>query len=506
MPNTALIERLQANLTVAIEAREGHTKAMTELLDAVKADEARTEKKLTADESTRFDSFEAKRAEESGKVNEISGRIAELAAEDQRDAASAEVIRGYNLGAGDGIVNEKRGVGGFTAKGKDTVYTKDGKHSYFRDLMLVTPGVGQSEGSYEAQQRLNAHAEMLDRVGDDIPEAFRAGPAKRMAGSSVSGAMEARVTPSRVDGNGGYFVPPLWKISEWIPYLRAGRTTANLFENLDLPGGTDSINIPKLTLGTLVGVQGDNGAVTSQDITDNFVTGPVRTLAGQEDIPMQLLEQSPVGPSFDQIIGKDLLASYNQQVDIQCITGTGTGLQMKGLANVSGINAVTFTSGSPTAALLYPILGQAASQIARQRFDMPTAYVVTPQRWFWLVTQVDTAGRPLVLPKGQPGFNAMGSFDGAAQGLAGEIFGMPIYVDANIPSTVSSNQDTIYAAKFNDLYLFEGAPRVRTLMEVLSGTLQVRVQLYNYCATIADRFPVSISAINGTGLVSPSGF
>jgi hypothetical protein len=277
---------------------------------------------------------------------------------------------------------------------------------------------------------------------------------------------------------------------------------------MDLPSGTDSINLPKLTLGTITGVQQDGGAVPSQDITDAYVTAPVRTIAGQEDFALALLEQSPVGAGFDQVMIKDLTASYNQQVDIGCIAGTGTNGNLKGLANITGINAVTFTSGAPTLTLLYPILGQAVSQIARQRFQMPTAFVITPQRWFWIATSLDTANRPVVLPKSMPGFNAMGNLDVNAEGLVGEVFGIPVYVDANVPSNVGTgtNQDTIYAAKFDDLYLYEGAIRSRVLLEPLSGTLQVRVQLYNYVATLVDRFPVTVSAINGTGLVSPTGF
>ena len=497
----ALFERLQANLNAAIERREALTTEMEGVLDAAKEEKR---EQLTADEDKRYAELEAQRAEASTQVNDLSVRVKQLGDEIVRDNAAADAIRAFDLGPGDGGTG-RRGAGGATVAGKDLVYTRDGEHSYFQDLIAVTPGLGESEKTHDARERLQSHAELLDRVGKDMPSAFRAGPAKRAAGSGLRGT-ESRANPSRIGGQGGYFVPPLWKIDEWVPYLRAGRTTANLFDGADLPSGTDSINLPKLTLGTLTGPQSDNGAVVSQDITDSFVTAPVRTIAGQEDIAIQLLEQSPIGPAFDQILGKDLLASYNQQVDIQAISGTGLTNQILGLASVTGINAISYTSGSPSAQGLYPILGQAASNVARLRFAMPTAYVVTPQRWFWLVTQLDSQGRPLVLPKGMPGFNAMGNFDGTDEGLAGEIFGIPIYVDANIASTVNGNQDTIYAAKFDDLYLMEGAPRVRTLMEVLSGTLQVRVQLYNYVASLPQRFPQSISAINGTGLVSPAGF
>jgi hypothetical protein len=61
--------------------------------------------------------------------------------------------------------------------------------------------------------------------------------------------------------------------------------------------------------GTKVEVQtADAAAVASQDLTDTSVTAPVRTLAGQQDVSLQLLEQSPVG--FDEIVFADLIADY----------------------------------------------------------------------------------------------------------------------------------------------------------------------------------------------------
>jgi hypothetical protein len=45
------------------------------------------------------------------------------------------------------------------------------------------------------------------------------------------------------------------------------------------------------------------------------VTAPVRTIAGQEDVALQLLDQSPI--AFDQIVFEDLIADYNLQLDTQ---------------------------------------------------------------------------------------------------------------------------------------------------------------------------------------------
>ena len=297
-------------------------------------------------------------------------------------------------------------------------------------------------------------------------------------------------------------------MDEYIPYLRNGRPLLNAVRNMDLPAGTDSVNIPKVNSGSTVSSQTDGGAVSSTDITDTFVSAPVRTYAGQQDIAMQLLDQSPI--NFDQVLFPDLLADYARQLDADAWTGSGVAGKIKGVDNVSGVNAVTFTSGGPTAQLLYPILGQALSQLLRNRKMVDGVQMwFQGTRWLWLATQLDSQGRPFILPTGNGLFNSMGSgAQQVQQGLVGNILWTPTQVDLNITTTdgVGSNQDRIYDIRVDDLYLFEGAMRTRALQEVLSGTLQVRFQAFNYVAFMPDRYPVSISIISGTGLTAPAGF
>ncbi len=47
---------------------------------------------------------------------------------------------------------------------------------------------------------------------------------------------------------------------------------------------------------------------------------------------------------------------------------------------------------------------------------------------------------------------------------------------------------------------------MRVLPEVLSGTLMVRLQVYNYAAFIPNRYAVSTSIVNGTGCVVQTGY
>ena len=55
-----------------------------------------------------------------------------------------------------------------------------------------------------------------------------------------------------------------------------------------LPPGTDSINVPRITLGTLTGIQPANATpVSSRDMTTTSTTASVNTIAGQLDTSAQ---------------------------------------------------------------------------------------------------------------------------------------------------------------------------------------------------------------------------
>jgi HK97 family phage major capsid protein len=237
------------------------------------------------------------------------------------------------------------------------------------------------------------------------------------------------------------------------------------------------------------------------------VTAPVRTIAGQQDIAMQLLDQSPV--SFDEVTFADLIADYNQKLDTQCLTGTGANGQLKGVFNVSGINAVTYTSTTPTLPEMYAPIMQALSQSANKRKAMPNAVFLTPARWFWMASQLDDQNRPLILPETQAPFNPLAlQTGGDVEGPVGRVLNFPLLADGNIPANLGTgtNEDRILALRTSDLFLWEGSMRTRAMQEVLSGTLQVRFQVYNYAAFMPDRRPETISVISGTGLVAPTGF
>ena len=357
----------------------------------------------------------------------------------------------------------------------EAVYRKDTpQRSYFRDLYL-----SKVSGDSAATERLAQH--------------------------SLHVATEARDN-NTTDTSGGEFVPPLWLIDEYVTKSRAGRVTADLCNKFALPAGTDSINVPAITTGTSVAAQAtQNTAVSETDLVTASVTAPVRTYGGISDCSVQLVEQSPV--AFDQVIFQDLAGAHSQAIDSAIINGTGASGTHEGILNADTINSVTYTAATPTVAGLFPKLADAVQQVSSNVFAPANAIVMHPRRWGFLVAGLDSSNRPLVVPNSSGPMNAVATFgDVAAEAFAGTLLGLPVFLDANIPTNLGSgtNEDRIIVGKFDEAFLYEGAPKAEVFRETLSAELTVRFRLYNFSAFTAERRPTAFSQVGGTGLATPS--
>jgi len=403
----------------------------------------------------------------------VSKKIKERHAADEFQGRISKQLRT------DGLIGEKR----FHTSGGVT-YTPESQHSYFHDMYKST------QGDSGARERLNRHSlEFRDGIaGNDAPE-LRA--------------------ISTTYGTGGEFAPPLWLIDKYIAALRPARATADAITNLLMPPGTDLLNVPKIATGTAVAQQtNQNTTVNIQDITTGSVAAPVLTVAGGQIISMQLFEQSPIAGQVDKVILTDLVADYARQIGTFVINGTGTGGQPTGLLAAGG-TAITYTDATPAfmgPGKIYAQIGKAIQTIQTTRFLSPTAIVMHPRRWAWCAVQVDSANRAVILPSDNGPLNASGiQANGAAQGVVGKMFGLPVIVDPNIPVNlgVSTNQDPIIVLKADDSWLYESTLQAQVFSETYSNQLGLFARVYAYFA-LAHRLPQSIAVINGTGLVAPT--
>lgn len=450
-----MLEFLRKQLAELLERRSQLEQTVT----ATFAD-ARTENRdLTEAEQSAYDEARQALVAHDAAIAAMKQRVADGEADEKR-AADAAAIQA-SLGA----PTERAAT---TVIREPETYRRGGQASYFRDLVAVN--LSRSTMS-EAAERLQRN----DR--------------------------EVRALTT-TDGAVGEFVPPLWMMNEYVELARAGRVIADQVSSQPLPPGTDSINLPRVATGTAVAEQAtQNTAVQNTDATSNSVTANVATLAGQQVVSVQLIEQSPI--NMDAILLADLAADYATKADVFVINNNAA--NKRGLLNVTGVNAVTYTDATPTVGELYSKLADGIQQIHTGRFMPATKVFMHPRRWAWFLAALDTTGRPLVTP--YAAFNAAGAFGGmVAQGLVGEVQGLPVYVDPNIPTNLGAgtNEDRIIIAKADDVILFEGTPRAEAFRETKADQLSVLLRFYNYVALHSERYPKSISVVAGTGLVAPT--
>jgi hypothetical protein len=156
------------------------------------------------------------------------------------------------------------------------------------------------------------------------------------------------------------------------------------------------------------------------------------------------------------------------------------------------------------------------NQIETLYFDAPSAIWVHPRRANSWAYAADSTNRPLFTKGAYGQFNQVGRNEDSPtpQGYAGELYGLPVIKNANIPTTANSftgnalnltggTQDPVCIVDESQLWLWESPLKLRALPEVLSGTLQIRYQAYAYSAFMANRFPTAISVLAGAGLAAP---
>jgi HK97 family phage major capsid protein len=356
------------------------------------------------------------------------------------------------------------------------LYRRGGQFSFAADLVKASnPGLDLGG---EARQRLQRHTEDMAERG-----------------------MEFRDI-SRVDGAGGYAVPPAWLMDMYVELARPGRAFANVCQRLPLPGGTDSINIPKVLTGTAVGVQtADNQPVTQVDLTDTFINAPVRTIAGQEGVSIQLIDQSSI--QFDQVIFSDLIRAHGALLDQQVIYGNGASGQVLGVANTPSIQTVAVATLD--IAGIFKAIANSVQLINTTRYLPPEVIVMHPRRWSWLLSLLDTQNRPLFVPEANNPMNAAGVLtDVDSQQIVGRTHGLPVVTDPGIATNLGAgtNEDQIYVMRSSDLLLWESGIRARVLPETRAANLTVLIQVFSYFAFSAARYPASVVQL--TGLLPPT--
>jgi HK97 family phage major capsid protein len=306
----------------------------------------------------------------------------------------------------------------------------------------------------------------------------------------------------------GGLIPPDYLLELYAKALRNGRVFADQVNHQPLPDYGMSIIIPRLTTGLAADIQSaENATVATQDIVESDLTIPVRTIAGYSPVSRQALER---GVYNEQILFEDLVARIWAKLDTQCISGDGTGVNFLGFLNTSGIKSSAAT-GSSNLPAVYANIADVIQQINTATGGLgyvADKIVMHPRRWGSFVAAVDTTNRPILGISGMPVFNVDGIGNSAGYGYVGTLQGLPVYVDANVPTNLGagSNEDAILVFASGVVHLWEdeegGAP-VTLRFDQQNGTgLEVMLAGYEYAGFSAGRYPGACGKV--TGLVPPT--
>lgn len=349
------------------------------------------------------------------------------------------------------------------------VYGPQSANSYFRDLLSA-----EINKDAEALVRLELHGRQMVAELRDVTTA---------------------------DPGAASFIPPIYLGGEWIDTATPGRPFADRVPKVPLSPVGKRMDFPRVTTAPDTDVQAAEGdAVNETDLDGETYSVNKVTIAGQNDSSIQSLEFSD--PSIDTIIMRELQKSYNMKLDYQLIYGSGSAGQHRGIKTVvvsdSG-NTVSFSSGGAD-----DLLGkvyEAQSDVATNAPGYDANLVLLhSRRAAWMASHRDANGN--LFQQGQL-FLAAGQQN---VGFVGNIAGLEVVRDANILTNqgTGTNEDDVYVMNVDELMLAEGPVRTRVLQEVLSGTLQVRIQLYAFSAFAGGRRPKVITRISGAGLATPT--
>jgi HK97 family phage major capsid protein len=203
------------------------------------------------------------------------------------------------------------------------------------------------------------------------------------------------------------------------------------------------------------------------------------------------------------VVFRDLVAAHAAVLDNQVIGGSGVNGQVLGIRLTPNIGSVAVSTLDIQG--VYGSIANAVQQIHTTRFLPPDVICMHPWRWGWFLSLLDGNQRPLFIGAANAPMNIAGRLDDvASQQVVGQMHGLPVVTDPNIPTDLgtSSDEDVIFVMRASDLVLWEDGIRARVLPETKAANLTVVLQIYSYLAFTAARYPQSVVEI--TGLSAPT--
>ena len=276
---------------------------------------------------------------------------------------------------------------------------------------------------------------------------------------------------------------PTQYLTEFVSNTNFGRPTIDALSRGVLPNSGMTISIPSLVTSSggqsgvapVVTVEAEAGAVQNTGMVTEYLSGTVSKYSGMNTLSVELLERSD--PNFYSELTNQLQRAYLLATDAAVITAINAGTDQADAQDADSDGIIGFVS-------------KEAANIYKNSSYFAKNFVAGPGMWSLLMGATDTTGRPIYNAVSQT-YNAAGQANPTS--IKGNVLGLDLYVDHQLPSTVVDNSAYIIAPEAMTVY---ESPQAYMSVNVVSN-LQVQIAIYGFMATII-KMPNGISRFNLT--------
>jgi HK97 family phage major capsid protein len=299
---------------------------------------------------------------------------------------------------------------------------------------------------------------------------------------------------------GGYLVPDEVS-SELLALRQQDAVLRGLFSRVDVQ--SDTLRIASVTGGLSAGWVAELAAKPSSDMTFAEISAGVFTAAGLAIVSNQLLADAT--RSIDTLINSDLAKRLRNLEEVAFINGTGSG-QPTGILGTSGVQTETLTS-TDIEDLLDAVVNS-ITKIHTNFLGAPNAIVMHPRTWARIVKARNATSGQYIYTAPGSAINGRSAQDavpgyGSAQTPRGDLFGLPVYTTANVPTNLGTGTDEsrIIVGKFDEALILDRQGITLDRSEhVYFTSNQTVFRAEERVGFTAGRYPKAFCVVQGAGL------
>lgn len=260
---------------------------------------------------------------------------------------------------------------------------------------------GNPIGTLLSNADLREPAKIADKLGHqgDGDEGGLTAFVRGIAGGRTTEAVRAALTEG-TDSQGGHAVPS-WLLPGILNALVPASSMLSAGANVAiLQQQGDSFKVAAVDTVPTAAWRSEAGTLSESDPTFRAVTIVPRSLAFIFKVSRELLMDAP---GIEDALRKAIAQAFAVELDRAGLIGTGTAPEIRGIANVSGINSYDMGTDGAALANYAPVI-KASRLIADNNAPKPTAIITSNREAETIDLFSDSTGQPLRRP---PALDAM---------------------------------------------------------------------------------------------------